>query len=246
MIPDRDTMVPTFWRRFYLRHVILLAASGVSLLLLFHLTRLDLLLEDAWHAPAGTAWPLRESWWTGTLVHQWLRYILIAAALACLASAWTQRHAANALRWRFVAAATVGVPLVVALSKRMSPMHCPWDVDRYGGTAPYLDLYASLSAQVLAPGHCFPGGFVSTGSWLLAFALLRYPERPRASLWIGLAAATLGLGLGVVQQLRGAHFFSHTLWTLWLSWAIVLALHAALGAWREPAAGPLIRDGEPA
>ena len=45
-----------------------------------------------------------------------------------------------------------------------------------------------------------------------------------------LAGAVFGLG----QQMRGAHFLSHVLWTLWLSWAIVLAVHAGVRAWRTP------------
>jgi len=39
--------------------------------------------------------------------------------------------------------------------------------------------------------------------------------------------------MGWVQQMRGAHFLSHTLWSLWVSWAVVLLVHAACGAWRE-------------
>jgi membrane-associated PAP2 superfamily phosphatase len=35
--------------------------------------------------------------------------------------------------------------------------------------------------------------------------------------WLAGAAAT-GLVLGVAQQMRGAHFMSHTLWTGWLCW----------------------------
>jgi membrane-associated PAP2 superfamily phosphatase len=33
--------------------------------------------------------------------------------------------------------------------------------------------------------------------------------------------------------MRGAHFLSHTLWSLWVSWAMVVLLHALSGAWRE-------------
>ena len=35
-----------------------------------------------------------------------------------------------------------------------------------------------------------------------------------------LAAAALlaGFSLGLAQQVRGAHFMSHTLWTAWLCW----------------------------
>jgi membrane-associated PAP2 superfamily phosphatase len=62
---------------------------------------------------------------------------------------------------------------------------------------------------------------------------LWYPERKGRCVVVGLLALAWGFGLGWLQQMRGAHFLSHTLWSLWLSWAVVLVVHYALGAWRE-------------
>ena len=162
--------------------------------------------------------------------------LLIACALGCIARAWMRRHAADAAGWRVVALSALAVPLAVSVWKRLSSMHCPWDIDRFGGGAPYFDLLATAPAHVDLVGRCFPAGFVSTSGWLLAFALLRYPQDPRFSRRAGSAAVALCLCLGMVQQMRGAHFFSHVLWTLWLSWTVILAIHAATGAWRAPLA----------
>jgi membrane-associated PAP2 superfamily phosphatase len=30
----------------------------------------------------------------------------------------------------------------------------------------------------------------------------------------------IGFVLGISQQIRGAHFMSHTLWTAWLCWTV--------------------------
>ena len=228
--------MPASWRRFYLRQSLLLAASGLALALLFHFTRLDLWLADIWYDPQRQSWPARNAWWAAKLVHQWLRYVLIACALGCIARAWMRRHAADAAGWRVVALSALAVPLAVSVWKRLSSMHCPWDIDRFGGGAPYFDLLATAPAHVDLVGRCFPAGFVSTGGWLLAFALLRYPQDPRFSRRAGSAAVALCLCLGMVQQMRGAYFFSHVLWTLWLSWTVILAIHAATGAWRAPLA----------
>lgn len=226
--------MPKFWARFYLRQCLLLAVSGLALAFLFKGNRLDLLLADPYFDFGNHLWPYRDAWWAKTLVHSWFKSLLILAALVFLWAAWKHRRAADRLRWRFVAASIIVVPLVVSLWKHKSPMHCPWDIDRYGGVAPYFDLLSSFRAPIDAAGHCFPAGFVSTGSWLLAFALLRFPEDRRFSYRAGIGAAALCLCLGFVQQLRGAHFFSHVLWSLWLSWALVVALHALLGAWKTP------------
>ncbi len=36
-----------------------------------------------------------------------------------------------------------------------------------------------------------------------------------------------GLLLGAAQQLRGAHFMSHTLWTGWICWSVAVLLELA-------------------
>ncbi len=224
------------WKRFYRRQALALALCAAGLLLLFHFSRLDLQLADPWYDPAHGRWPWRDAWLASVFVHRGLKYVLILASLACIAMAWTRRAAINARAWRFVAASSVLVPLVVSLGKRLSPMHCPWEVDRYGGANPYFDLLAGAPSSLATAGHCFPGAFVSSASWLLAFALWRWPEDRGHGITAGFAALAFSLAVGWVQQVRGAHFLSHTLWSLWLSWAIIVALHAALGLWRRPLA----------
>jgi membrane-associated PAP2 superfamily phosphatase len=43
-------------------------------------------------------------------------------------------------------------------------------------------------------------------------------------------AAVFGLSLGIAQQLRGAHFMSHTLWTAWFCLAVGWLLDASVTA----------------
>lgn len=226
--------MPTFWIRFYLRHCLLLVFTGLLIAVLFHGNHLDLLLADPLFDFNNHLWPYRGAWWSKTLVHSWFKGGMIVFALFCLWKTWRHRKAIDARRWRVVAAAIFAVPTIVSVWKRNSAMHCPWYVDRYDGNNPYFDFFSAIPGNVVDVGHCFPAGFVSTVGWLLAFALLRYPEDRKFSRRAGLAALATCLFFGLVQQMRGAHFMSHVLWTIWLSWAIVLALHAMLGAWRQP------------
>ena len=46
--------------------------------------------------------------------------------------------------------------------------------------------------------------------------------------WLVLALV-LGLILGIAQQLRGAHYMSHTLWTAWICWTFGLLVDVACG-----------------
>ena len=65
---------------------------------------------------------------------------------------------------------------------------------------------------------------------LLAIDLLSNRKAHRISLkeaalwttiWVS-CALLFGLGVGWVQQLRGAHFLTHTLWSGWIACALVL------------------------
>ncbi len=78
------------------------------------------------------------------------------------------------------------------------------------------------------PGGCFPAGhasaaFAYAGGW---FAWRRAaPALARRWLFGALAA---GLLLGVAQQMRGAHYMSHTLWTAWICWTAGFAIDACM------------------
>ena len=80
------------------------------------------------------------------------------------------------------------------------------------------------------PGQCLPAGHASSALWLLSLAVFWLPARPRAAGRVALLALAFGATVGYLQQLRGAHFLTHTLWSIWIAGAIVLALVAAMGA----------------
>ena len=52
---------------------------------------------------------------------------------------------------------------------------------------------------------------------------------PARAAWICFATALLaGITVGLAQQIRGAHYLSHTLWTAWLCWFVTLACYGFL------------------
>ncbi|HZV23599.1 MAG TPA: phosphatase PAP2 family protein [Luteimonas sp.] len=226
----------------------LLAVAAIVLGAVFHLTRLDLVLATPYYDPVNHTFPWRYAWVSKYLVHRYLKYVLLAIGVGVWAVALRLRgrppadgfFASHRRRWWCVAWSFVAVPVVIAVLRRLSPMHCPWEIVDFGGYAPYFDLFSAAPAGV-RPGHCFPAAFVASGSWLLAFALLWYPQRKVRCVAVGIVALLLAFAMGWVQQMRGAHFLSHTLWSLWVSWAVVLAVHAASGAWREREPGLLER-----
>lgn len=74
------------------------------------------------------------------------------------------------------------------------------------------------------------GGHASSALWLLGLAVFWLPRRPRMAAAVGGAMLLFGLAVGWMQQLRGAHFLTHTLWSMWVAVFIVDFLYSMLKA----------------
>ncbi len=139
-----------------------------------------------------------------------------------------KRHTRPERAW-MVGGIWLALLLVVTL-KGLSATSCPWDLQPFGGSAPHVSHWAwGLSDG--GGGHCFPAGHASTAfAFLGAYPWLRERHPRTATIWL-LVVLSLGTVLGVAQQIRGAHFLSHTLWTAWLCWATALVLHRLAQSW---------------
>jgi membrane-associated PAP2 superfamily phosphatase len=228
-----------------------LLASALAILWLGAFTNVDLALADALFDPGhGFRW--RDAWLANTFSHVIVKSLLVALAmLAVLVAGWDLARPFSAwapltrMRVRALALAAVAVPLVISMLKRASSSHCPWDLARYGGDETYVRLLDRMPWHALA-GHCLPAGHASSALWLVAIAVFWLPASPRKALAAALGALALGFALGWMQQMRGAHFLTHTLWSMWLACAIVAVILACLPRFRTrpgTAAAPLPQSG---
>ena len=107
------------------------------------------------------SFPLRTSFWLEIVMHRWAKYAVLALTCTAIAAYVLAllHHALHPARRAilFVALALAIAPLSVAAGKASSDRHCPWDIDEFGGHAPYTRLFASLPHGVDA-GHCSPAG----------------------------------------------------------------------------------------
>lgn len=219
--------------------VIALACSGLAVLWLGLYTDIDLLLADAAFDPGRRTFPWRDAWLLDTFNHGILKVLFtamgggaIAVVLADLLRPMPKIDAATRLRMRIVGLSAALVPLVTSLLKRVSDSHCPWDLARYGGAQPYVRLFESLPFGGNA-GHCFPAGHASTSLWLVALAVFWLPDHPRKAAAVAAAGLAIGFAMGWMQQLRGAHFLTHTLWSMWIAVLVVLVTTVLMNAARR-------------
>ena len=122
-------------------------------------------------------------------------------------------------------------PATVAVLKDTTNTHCPYDLQIYGGGAPYVRLLEHAPADA-APGHCFPGGHASGGFALMAFYFVWWRRRPRLAFAALGGGFAYGFGLGFTRLMQGAHFLSHNLWAAVVCWFVIVILYRLL-LWDE-------------
>ena len=196
-----------------------------------------------WLGTAG-GFPLRDQWFLTEVLHDaWRRLFVDLYLLMFVWALWPAR-------WNLARLAPLAMPrrerltlvLLVALSllavnlvKNASQTSCPWDLEMFGGTARYVSHWSLWQGSDGGGGRCFPGGHASSGFAFLGLCLpwLMPPpgtgRAPDAGRWWLAALLLAGLTAGAVQTVRGAHYPSHTLWTLlicggvsWIGWRLAL------------------------
>ncbi|EGI77696.1 phosphatase PAP2 family protein [Hylemonella gracilis] len=178
----------------------------------------DTRLAEPWATREGFA--LKNHWLLSAALHDGARKLAALGVLALLLAIWRPFGVLKEISRRervWLLITSVTAMLLVSTLKTFSASSCPWDMHSFGGPAHYISHWAwGLSDG--GPGHCFPAGHASAGfAWIAGYFVLR-PHAPLVAkrwLWAALAA---GFILGFVQQLRGAHYLSHTLWSAWLCW----------------------------
>jgi len=189
-----------------------------------------LMIEDYYYDNQLKIFVWKNTWFAKELMHVYVkRFIMVLAGLIWLlvlvdaVLPWQRLNTWLRLRLRFVTFASVVIPTSITLIKHYSALHCPWDVTRYGGDSPFVRLFDRVPANMTA-GQCFPAGHATTGLWLAALCVFWLPHNIKTARLVFLAGLSVGLILGWVQQMRGAHFLFHTLWSAWLASLIILLM----------------------
>jgi membrane-associated PAP2 superfamily phosphatase len=199
---------------------------GLAVLVALEFSTVDLDLARLAYDPVARAFPLRDHWLTTTVSHDGAKLVATIAFAWILVGVWSPvgplARLASPARVQLLVS-VIACLVVVASLKRASALHCPWGLVPFGGSHAYLRLFEPVPAD-WSRGGCFPAGHVASafafvGGW---FAF-RDIEPAIARRWL-VAALLAGAWIGLTQQLRGAHFLSHTLWTLWICWSLSAAL----------------------
>ncbi|MDQ5877373.1 MAG: hypothetical protein QG638_104 [Pseudomonadota bacterium] len=210
----------------------ILLCSAVLITVIGQYTDLDLVLADLYFDQEKRVFPWNTTWFAKDFMHgwvkntlRWLGFLILAATLLDFLRPLKGMSSLHRTQLRVLAIASFAEPFIVNSLKERSSMHCPWDVDRFGGSHSFLRLLDWVP-DGWDPGHCFPAGHASTAMWLCTLAVFWLPHSPRKAFYAFLGGSGAGLFLGWIQQMRGQHFLTHTLWTSWISATLLLILIA--------------------
>lgn len=201
------------------------ALSFIIFFVVSELFKLKFLVANVLFQLEGHQWALRHHPLTETLFHEGVRNLNVLAVIALIGLTvfeMFRRHRRNRLRRYGVLLLSVLLSFgLVNYLKAMLGMDCPWDLAMYGGSKPYFSVW-SLNDSHFSSGRCFPSGHSSIGfAWGALYFFWRN-NRPRLAKVALLLSLLIGFGLGLIQQLRGAHFFVDDVTTAFICWSIAL------------------------
>lgn len=203
------------------------------LLILWELGGLDLRITRWFGTARGFGWS--HHWLTASVLHDGVKYAAWLLAIVLAVGIWRPVFAFKALTqgqrlWLILTA--IGAAMLISWLRRHSVTSCPWELREFGGTvADYVPHWRPGTDR--GPGQCFPSGHASTAFALLPGWLALRRSAPRFSrAWL-LVVVGMGVLLGWVQVMRGAHFVSHWIWTGWLCAAFTIAMYHSVPCWRR-------------
>jgi membrane-associated PAP2 superfamily phosphatase len=217
---------PDYSQGFWRTHLYIPLCIFVLIAASLELGNIDIRLADKFYALEGGTWALKNAWITSTVIHQTgkkLSLLIAAIILTALAISFLSQYFRQYRReLTYLLIAAGGGSALISLIKTISHVSCAWDFSRYGGALEYQSIYAQMLS--LSGDNCFPAGHASGGYAWLAFYFLGVYKQSKWR-WAGLGfALSVGLIFGFSQQLRGAHFITHDLWTLAICWFFSLLM----------------------
>ena len=209
-------------------HVLRWTLGSLLLLLIWDYSSLDLAMAHWFGSTSG--FPLESHWLWRKLLHDDVRLWPWVLELYLLVGMFLPLGSLKRLpmaRRVQLALTTLAALLTVSTIKLYSHTSCPWDLQAFGGVAMHVSHWA-WGIRDGGTGGCFPAGHASAGfAFIGGFFAFRHVLPNTARRWLA-GAMLVGFVFGLAQQVRGAHYMSHTLWTAWLCWTVAAGVDAAV------------------
>ena len=202
------------------KHLALWTVATLLLCLVWDGGGQDLALARWFGDTSGFAY--RDHWLFSGVLHRGARRFTWALQFALILAIWWPVGVLHLLSRRervFMFISAMLVLLVLTGLKSSSSTSCPWELREFGGVAAYISHW-QWNVLDGGEGNCFPAGHASAAfCFFSGYFALRHKAPRAAQLWLAVTLAA-GALIGFAQQVRGAHYLSHTLWTAWFCWVL--------------------------
>ncbi len=207
---------------------LIILLTGLSLFTVFNLMGLDFIWAEVLYGWQGGEWRLQHHWLTEQIFHQGMRSLnqllmLILIAYYLWQRVYRKRQYGSVQALGLLLLSLLLNFALIALMKRLVPTECPWDLQQFGGSLPYIGLFMARP-DGMPNTQCFPAGHASIGFAWIALYFFCLQVKPSLAKLALIGALVVGFTLGFVQQLRGAHFFSHDLATAMVCWLVAASV----------------------
>jgi membrane-associated PAP2 superfamily phosphatase len=212
-------------KKIFLYQSTLLLLSLLILIVVFPIGgSIDMKLISPWMTPSGQFY-LTENWYLAKLSHSYVKTLIIVF-YSVIFFAWLGSFKFQFLKTRrfelgFLFFVSMLCTISIGILKAHSPHACPWNM-----TIPTDNGFIwDFSSE---NGHCFPGGHASSGFALITGYFVYRLSHPKIAYLYLSIGIILGFAMGWTQMMRGAHFLSHNLWTLWIIFFINVVVYTAI------------------
>ena len=117
----------------------------------------------------------------------------------------------------YILIAAVSGPVIVAYLKGHNHICTPWELTIFGGNLPYIRVFDAVPAGTPI-GQGFPGGHSSGGFAYISVYFALTAMRSKYRFYGLFLPLLLGLLFSVTQEIRGAHFPSHDMFSFVVCW----------------------------
>ncbi|RYX94381.1 MAG: phosphatase PAP2 family protein [Comamonadaceae bacterium] len=212
------------------RQIAVATFLATALVIGWDISGLDLAMARWSGGPSG--FPLQDNWLLNHVFHEGARRIAWGLVLLLCVGVWLPAGPLQRLslqrRLQLAVTTLLSVTVIGAL-KVSSVTSCPWSLAEFGGIVQYASHWSHWFVPDGGSGGCFPAGHASCGfAFLGGYFAVRESSPAAARKWF-VVAVLAGVVLGFAQQLRGAHFMSHTLWTGLICWCVAWGTDATFG-----------------
>ena len=189
---------------------------------------LDIALARNFYNDTTGTWPLKNDFLVAGVLHTFARdcvvYVMVGVLLLLVSSFVFKRFRPFRKGAAYMLLGSLAGVALVAILKDSTHIYTPWDLVLFGGDKPHVRIFDPSPAG-LPVGHAFPGGHSSGGFAFFSvyFLLSRYrPKYRHFGLALGL---TVGGIFAAAQEMKGAHFLSHDLFSLVICWYSAFAVY---------------------